>query len=83
VKPGGKVIPGHGPVATREELAAYLAMLVDVRTRVAAGVTAGRTRAQVLASNPTARYAQVARDGFIKPDDFVGGIYDELKAKRR
>ncbi len=82
VRPGGRVIPGHGPVATRAELAAYLAMLVDVRAKVAAGIAAGRTRAQVIAANPTARYTGVARDGFIKPADFVGGIYDELRAKR-
>jgi glyoxylase-like metal-dependent hydrolase (beta-lactamase superfamily II) len=83
VKPGGKVIPGHGPVATRSDLAAYLAMLVDVRAKVAAGVRTGRTRAQVIASNPTGPYTGVARDGFIKPDDFVGGIYDELKGRGR
>lgn len=83
VKPGGKVIPGHGPVATREDLAAYLAMLTDVRAKVAAGIAARRTRDQVIASDPTAGYTQVARDGFIKPADFVGGIYDELSAKRR
>lgn len=81
VKPGGKVIPGHGPVATREELAAYLAMLTDVRAKVATGVRSGRTRAQVVASRPAAAYTHVAANGFIKPDDFVGGIYDELKAR--
>lgn len=81
VKPGGKVIPGHGPVASRQELAAYLAMLTDIRAKVAAGIAARRTRAQVIAADPTARYTQVARDGFIKPADFVGGIYDELRAK--
>lgn len=82
VKPGGKVIPGHGPVATREDLAAYHAMLVDVRAKVAAGIRAGRTKAQVIASKPTAPYdGKVATDGFIKPDRFVETMYDELKAK--
>jgi glyoxylase-like metal-dependent hydrolase (beta-lactamase superfamily II) len=82
VKPGGKVIPGHGPVATREELQAYHDMLVDVRAKVAAGVRAGRTKAQVIASKPTAAYAGKVQEGFIKADDFSGGIYDELKAKQ-
>ena len=82
VKPGGKVIPGHGPLATRDDLAAYLAMLVSVRAKVAEGVRSGRSRAQVIAANPTAAYTGVARDGFIKPADFVGGIYDELKARQ-
>jgi cyclase len=81
VKPGGKVIPGHGPVATREDLQAYHDMLVDIRTKVAAGVRAGRSRGAVIASRPAAPYTAVASDGFIKPDDFVGGIYDELRAR--
>ena len=83
LKPGGKAIPGHGPVATVAELRAYRAMLVDVRAKVAAGVRAGRTKAAVVASKPTAAYSGIARDGFITPDNFVGGIYDELKAKLR
>jgi glyoxylase-like metal-dependent hydrolase (beta-lactamase superfamily II) len=83
VKPGGKVIPGHGPVATREDLQAYHDMLVDVRSKVASAVAGGRKKTDVLASNLTAPYAnKVAGDGFIKPDDFVGGIYDELAAAR-
>ena len=34
-----RIIPGHGPMARRADLAAYLAMLRDVRTRVAAAIT--------------------------------------------
>jgi glyoxylase-like metal-dependent hydrolase (beta-lactamase superfamily II) len=84
VKPGGRAIPGHGPVATRAELQAYHDMLVDVRGKVAAGIRAGRSRAQVIASKLTAVYAStIASDGFIKPDNFVGGIYDDLKAVPR
>jgi glyoxylase-like metal-dependent hydrolase (beta-lactamase superfamily II) len=82
VKPGGKVIPGHGPVATREDLQGYHAMLVDIRAKVAAGVRAGRSKAAVVASKPTAAYdGKVATNGFIKPDRFVETMYDELKAK--
>ena len=84
VKPGGKVIPGHGPVATRDELQAYHDMLVDVRSKIAAGVASGRTKAAIVASKPAAPYAgTVAADGFITSDRFVETMYDELKAKRR
>ena len=84
VRPGGKVIPGHGPVATRADLQAYHDMLVAVRARVMAGVRAGRSKAQVVASKPAAAYSgMVAQDGFIKADDFVGGIYDDLRAMKR
>jgi glyoxylase-like metal-dependent hydrolase (beta-lactamase superfamily II) len=82
VKPGGKVIPGHGPVASRAELQAYLAMLVDVRAKVQAGIRAKQSRAQIIAAKPAAAY-KLPADGFIKADDFVGTVYDSLTASRR
>lgn len=80
VKPGGKVIPGHGPMASREDLSAYLAMLEDVRAQVAAGLQAGRTREQIVASKPAAAYLATTQEGFIKADDFVATVYESLKA---
>jgi glyoxylase-like metal-dependent hydrolase (beta-lactamase superfamily II) len=79
VKPGGRVIPGHGPVATREDYAAYLAMLEDVRAKVAAGRAAGRTKAQIVAAKPAAAYLGRTQEGFIKADDFVATVYDSLR----
>jgi cyclase len=69
---GTRIIPGHGPVASRAELAAYRAMLADIRDRVAAGIEAKRTLAQIQASAPAARYGMPG--GFIKPDQFVGFV---------
>jgi hypothetical protein len=57
-------------------------MLVDIRAKVAAGIRAGRTKAQVVASRPTAAYdGKVAINGFITPTRFVETMYDELKTK--
>lgn len=81
VKPGGKVIPGHGPVATREELQAYHDMLADVRGRVAAARQAGQTRAQAIAAKPAAAYR--IEGGFISADDFVGTVFDSLAGNGR
>ena len=75
--PSTKIIPGHGPVATRVDLIAYRAMLVDVRDRVAAGIAAGQTLAQIQATKPAARYGMT--DGFIKPDQFVEAVYTSLR----
>jgi glyoxylase-like metal-dependent hydrolase (beta-lactamase superfamily II) len=71
-----RIIPGHGPVATKAELAAYRDMLADIRAKVAAGIKAKRSLAQIKASAPTARYGMT--DGFIKPDAFVETIYNSL-----
>ena len=72
-----RIIPGHGPVASRQELAAYRDMLVDIRAKVAAGIKAKRTLAQIQASKPAARYGMPS--GFIKPDQFVEAVYNSLR----
>lgn len=79
--PGTKIIPGHGPVATRADLASYLAMLVDVRTRVAVAIRAKRSLAQIQAARPAARYGMA--DGFIKPEAFVAAVHASLLATPR
>jgi cyclase len=75
-----RIIPGHGPVASRAELAAYRAMLVDVRAKVAAGIGAKRTLAQIQAAKPAASYGMP--EGFIKPDQFVAFVHESLTKKR-
>lgn len=74
--PRTRIIPGHGPVASRAELAAYRAMLVDVRAKVAAGIRARRSLAQIQAAKPAARYGMP--DGFITPDKFVEFVHQSL-----
>lgn len=71
------VIPGHGPVATHADLVAYRDMIVDIRDRVAEGIAAGRSLAEIQASRPAARYGMEA--GFISPDDFVALVYESLR----
>ena len=74
-----KIIPGHGKVATKAEMEAYLAMLVDIRTKVHAALQAGQSREQSIAAKPAAAYS-MPDNAFIKADDFVGTVYDSLKA---
>lgn len=82
LKPGGKAIPGHGPVATREDLETYLAMLVDVRGKVDAAMRTGQSRAQIIASRPVSAYLRKVQEGFIKADDFAETVYDSLASTR-
>lgn len=77
--PNTRIIPGHGKVASKAEMEAYLAMLVDIRTKVDAAIKAGQTREQAIATKPAAAYAMPA-DAFINADSFVGTVYDSLKA---
>jgi cyclase len=70
------IVPGHGPIATRDDLRRYRDMLVDVSGRVQALLMAGKSLAEVIASKPAAGY----REGMEGDEDrFVGAIYDSLK----
>ncbi len=79
--PDARIIPGHGPVATRAELEAYLAMLVDVRSKVASAKAAGRTLAQVKAASPAKAYE--IPNGFIMADSFAETVYQSIGAAAR
>lgn len=72
-----KIIPGHGDVARRADYVEYRTMLIDVRAKVAAGIAARRSKAQIVADKPTAKYPRP--EGFISADKFVEAVYDSLR----
>ena len=71
------IVPGHGAVATKADLANWRAMLVEIIDRVEAERKAGRTLEEVIAMRPTAKWA-TAPDAFIKGDAFVTAIWNSL-----
>jgi glyoxylase-like metal-dependent hydrolase (beta-lactamase superfamily II) len=78
-----KIIPGHGPVAGRAALAAYREMLVKVRDRVKPLVAAGKTLEQVKAAAPTRDLDATWGQGFMKPDVWIGIVYESLNKARK
>jgi cyclase len=73
-----KIIPGHGPVATKAELQAYRDTVKAVRDRVAKLKAEGKSKEAAVAAKPTAEFDAKWGQGFIKPDVFVGIVYDSL-----
>lgn len=73
-----RIIPGHGEVASRTDIEAYKAMLVDLRDKVAADIARDQTLEQIKAADYTSAYA--LPDGFFKPDKFIAAIYNSLNA---
>jgi glyoxylase-like metal-dependent hydrolase (beta-lactamase superfamily II) len=73
-----KLIPGHGPLSGVTELRAYREMLSAVETRVRTLLEQGKSREAVIAARPTADYDAKWGGGFIKPDVWVGIVYDGL-----
>jgi len=74
-----KIIPGHGPLATKATLKEYRDMLATIRDRIRTQVTAGKSLADVQASKPTKDFDEKWGNGFMKPDQFVGLVYGLLK----
>lgn len=69
------IIPGHGPIGTRVQLAATRDMLVAVREKVAGLKKAGRTVEEVAAAKPTAAFDGSFRGLTGTPDFFVQLVY--------
>lgn len=68
------IVPGHGAVSSRADLARYREMLTTVESRVAAQVTRGATLAEVLAARP-AREWEAALGGERRAGHFVRLVY--------
>jgi len=78
-----RIIPGHGPLATRADLQAYRSMLATISGRIGEQVRAGRTLEQVAASRPTEEFDAVWGKGFLKPDKFVEMLYKNLQKRQQ
>jgi len=70
------LIPGHGPVASKTELAQYRDLLVDVRNRVAALKKQGKPIEETIAAKPTAAYDATWGGGFMSPSVFTALVYE-------
>lgn len=77
-----KIVPGHGHVATRVDLHSYREMLVQVRQRVEALITSGRTIDQVQAAAPTAEFDETWGKGYVSGSVFVEMVYESLVKAR-
>ena len=75
--PNTKIIPGHGVVATREDVAAFRDLTVELQKRFTDLIRQGMTLEQVVAAKPTADLD--AKYG--SPERFVPGFYNALKAE--
>jgi cyclase len=74
-----KIVPGHGPLATKEDLSAYGAMLKDCVALVQRGIDGGKTVEQIQKEKPLAAYDARWGGGFVGSDAFVAQLYNGLK----
>ena len=74
--PNTKIIPGHGPLATKADLKAANDMLIDVRARVASAMEGGKSVDEVVAMDPLKGLEQY--ESFINKDNMVRSVYFSL-----
>ncbi len=75
---GVKIIPGHGPLSTVDDLKLYHRMLVETIETVRKQVAAGKTLEQIKAGGLPETW-KTWGTGFIKTDQWIELIYRSLK----
>ena len=73
-----KIVPGHGPVATRRDLKDYRDMLAQVRQRIKEMITVGKTMNEVVASAPTTDFDAEWGSGYVPSNIFTEMVFSSL-----
>lgn len=77
-----KIIPGHGPLATKADLKTYRDMLAKLSANIRGQIRAGKKSEEIVASKPTAEFDAVWGKGFLPPEKFVAMLYGNLAKKK-
>jgi cyclase len=73
-----KIIPGHGPLATKDDLRKFITVLKETSAAVQAGMKKGKTLDQLKQEKVLAKWDSWGQS-FIKTDMFIEILYDSLK----
>lgn len=76
-----KVIPGHGPVSTLDDMRRFVTMLRETRATVEKGVKAGKSLEQLKQEKVLAPWQKFS-DTFITEDAFVETLYNDLTGRK-
>lgn len=75
-----KIIPGHGPLGTKDDLRKFVQMLKETSAAVQEGIKQGKTLAQLKQEKVLAKWDSFGQS-FIKTDVFTEILYDSLTKK--
>jgi cyclase len=75
--PNTKILPGHGVVVTRDEVAAFRDLTIDLQKRFTDLVRQGLTLEQVIAAKPTADLDEK----YGSPERLIPAFYNAVKAE--
>jgi len=74
-----RIIPGHGPMATRRDLVKYRDMLKSVHGRVARAMSAGQSAKELVKSGAFNDIEKSWGGGFLNTQKFITVVYAGLK----
>jgi glyoxylase-like metal-dependent hydrolase (beta-lactamase superfamily II) len=77
-----RIIPGHGPLGTRAELAAYRDMLRTVTSRIRQAVSEGKSDEDIAKANLLADLDEKWGKGFLKPPQFATLVASGMRKAR-
>ena len=80
--PRTRIIPGHGPVASDQDLRKWREMLATIDERVKKSVAAGRSLEQVKAERPTKEWDERFPQSFVTSDHVVEEAYRAATAHK-
>jgi len=75
-----RIIPGHGPLASKADLQTAVDMLIDAKSRVKALVDAGKSNEEILEDNPLSVYDSWSWP-FITTEVMTNTLYRSLTAE--
>jgi len=73
-----RIIPGHGPLADRDDLENYVTVLKTIRSRFQSLIDEGRSEDQVVAADVTSEWDATWGAGFMNPEQFTRLAYQSL-----
>jgi len=82
VKADTRIIPGHGPLATRADVEAFRDMLKEARTKIAPLVKKKKSLQEILAARPLAPLDAKWGQGSMKSDPFIGAVVAGMNGGR-
>jgi glyoxylase-like metal-dependent hydrolase (beta-lactamase superfamily II) len=66
-----RIIPGHGPLATKTDLEAWINTLKVIRSRFQSAINQGMNADEILAAGLTAEWDEAMGGGFMNPENFT------------
>jgi glyoxylase-like metal-dependent hydrolase (beta-lactamase superfamily II) len=76
-----KIVPGHGPLATKAQLVEFRAMLSTVRDRMIALIKEGKSEAEVLAAKPFADFDAKFKTNEQASTNWMRVVYASVKSE--